>query len=179
MQIVNTAFGGIFTSRLNLNLREDKHWSYGARSQLREAQGDRVLALLAPVQQDRTADAMREMQKEVRELLGGRPLKADEIRAAQRALTLTLPGDNETNAGVAVSLRYILENGLPDDYYNTLVGEVLAQTPAELRSAAQTLYRPQQLTWIVVGDLTRIEASIRKLGLGPVTVLDADGQVLR
>ncbi|MFP5357053.1 MAG: M16 family metallopeptidase [Gammaproteobacteria bacterium] len=179
MQIVNTAFGGMFTSRLNLNLREDKHWSYGARSQLREAQGDRVLALLAPVQQDRTADAMREMQKELRELLGGRPLKADEIRAAQRALTLTLPGDNETNAGVAGSLRYILENGLPDDYYNTLVGEVLAQTPAGLRAAAQTLYRPQQLTWIVVGDLARIEGPVRKLGLGPVTVLDPDGQVLR
>ena len=178
-ETVNTVLGGNFVSRINMNLREDKHWSYGASSALINAKGQRPFLVSATVQTDKTAESMQETLKELRELLGTRAPTDTEIHLAKNNLVLTLPGSNETSGEVASSYADILTYGLPDSYLNDFVGKVAGLTAAQLQAAATRLIHPEALTWIVVGDLAVIEPAIRKLDWGEVRVLDADGNVLR
>ncbi|MDB6044493.1 MAG: insulinase family protein [Gammaproteobacteria bacterium] len=178
-ETVNTILGGSFISRINMNLREDKHWSYGAGSSLIDAKGQRPFAASALVQTDKTAESMREMLKELRDLVGARQPSETEIRFAKDTLVRALPGSNETSSEVASSFADILTYGLPDSYLNDFVGEVEALSPSQLQAAASALVHPDALTWFVVGDLSSIEANVRKLDMGTVKVLDADGNVLR
>ena len=179
LETVNTILGGSFISRINMNLREDKHWSYGAGSGLIDAKGQRVFAASALVQTDKTADSIHEMLRELRDLPGTRPATEQEIRFAKDTLVRSLPGDNETAAQVARSYADILTYDLPDSYFNDFVGEVQALTPPQLQAATTELVHPDNLTWVVVGDLAAIESSVRKLDIGEVKVLDTDGHILR
>jgi zinc protease len=178
-ETVNTVLGGSFVSRLNMNLREDKHWSYGAGTSLVDAKGQRPFVVSAMVQTDKTAQSMQETLKELLGLIGAQQATETEIRFAKDTLVLTLPGTNETSREVASSYADILTYGLPDSYLNDFVGKVNALSAADLQAAAGRLIHPDALTWVVVGDLAVIEPGIRKLGLGEVTVLDADGNVIR
>jgi zinc protease len=178
-EAVNTVLGGSFISRLNMNLREDKHWSYGASSTLIDAKGQRPFVVSAMVQTDKTAPSMSEAAKELRELVGARHPSETEIHFAKDALVLTLPGSNETAGEVARSYTDILTYGLPDTYWNELVGKVGSLTPTQLDAAASRLVHPDAFTWLIVGDLAKIEPAVRQLGFGEVQVLDADGHVLR
>ena len=179
LETVNTILGGSFISRINMNLREDKHWSYGAGSNLIDAKGQRIFQSSALVQTDKTAEAMREMLQELRDLPGARPATPKEIQFAKDSLVRALPGENETAGQVAASYADILTYGLPDSYFNDLVGEVQALTAPQLQAAAAELVHPEALTWVVEGDLAAIEATIRKLDIGEVKVLDTDGHILR
>ena len=178
-ETINTVLGGSFISRINMNLRQDKHWSYGAGSSLIDAKGQRPFVVSALVQTDKTAEFIQETLKELQGLTGAHQATDTEIRAAKDALVLTLPGTNETAREVASSYADILTFGLPDSYLNEYVDKVEALSPADLQSAAAQLIHPDAVTWVVVGDLAVIEAPIRKLSIGEVKVLDADGQVLR
>ncbi|MGH8528689.1 MAG: M16 family metallopeptidase [Nevskiales bacterium] len=173
MNLVNTVLGGMFTSRLNLNLREAKHWSYGASSFLMDTRAQRPFVVHTSVQSDKTADAMREMLKELREMRGGRPITAAELATAQNALTLKLPGQHETTGAVLGSLAEQVIYGLPEDYFNRFVSEVRGLRLAEVPPVAQRLLQPQALSWVIVGDLKRIEPEVRALQLGPVEKLNA------
>jgi zinc protease len=179
LETLNTILGGNFVSRLNMNLREDKHWAYGAGSGLSAAEGQGPFFVRAPVQTDKTSESIQEMVKELRDILGTRPPTDAEIKFARDSLVLQLPGSNETSSEVAGSYADIVTYHLPDTYWNDFVGEVKAMTPARLTSAAQKLVRPDALTWVIVGDLAKIEPGVRKLNLGEVKVLDADGNVVR
>ncbi len=179
LETVNTILGGSFVSRINMNLREDKHWSYGAGSSLIDAKGQRPFVASALVQTDKTAESMQEMLKELRDLVGSRQPTQEEIRFAKDSLVRALPGRNETSAQVAGSYADILTYGLPDNYLNDFVGEVQALTVQQLQAASAELVHPEALTWIIVGDLSAIEPAVRKLEFGEVKVLDADGHVLR
>jgi zinc protease len=175
----NTALGGLFTSRINMNLREDKHWAYGASSGLVEARGPRPFYTTASVQSDKTAESMIELRKELAEVVGKRPLREGELEQARLAIVTSLPGESETTPEIAGFYLNTLSFGLPDDYYNDLIGKV-GQLPLGAANAAlKRLVHPESLTWIVVGDLARIEAPVRKLKFGEVKVLDADGKELR
>jgi zinc protease len=178
-ETVNTVLGGSFISRLNMNLRQDKHWSYGAGTSLIDAKGQRPFVVSAMVQTDKTAESMQETLGELRGLTGAHQATEAEIRAAKDTLVLTLPGSNETSREVASSYADILTFGLPDTYLNDYVDKVDALNATDLQAAAGKLIHPDALTWVVVGDVAAIEAPIRKLGLGEVKVLDADGTVLR
>jgi zinc protease len=178
-EAVNTVLGGSFISRLNMNLRQDKHWSYGAGSTLINTKGQRPFVVSAMVQTDKTAESMQEAMKELRGLVGTHQPTDAEIKAAKDTLVLTLPGSNETSREVASSYADILTYGLPDTYLNEFVGKVGALSSADLQAAAARLVHPDALTWVIVGDVAAIEAPIRKLGLGEVKVLDAEGTVLR
>jgi zinc protease len=179
MQAANTALGGLFTSRINMNLREDKHWSYGASSGLVEARGPRPFIAYASVQTDKSAESMVELRRELVDAVGKRPLKEAEVEQSRKALVLSLPGDNETTPEVAGSFVNILTFGLPETYYNEFVGKVNGLTAAQANAALKRLVHPEALTWLVVGDLAKIEAKVRKLNFGEVKVLDADGNELR
>ncbi|WP_293373650.1 pitrilysin family protein [Nevskia sp.] len=179
MSTANTVLGGQFISRLNLNLREDKHWSYGASSSITRTRGPQVFLAQAQVERDRTADSIVEMQKELRDIVAKRPPSAAELDDARRADLLALPGSFETAGQVAAAFAGLIELEQPDDYFNTLPALIAAQTPDGVAAAAKALVKPEALSWFVVGDLAKIEAEVRKLKLGEVQVLDADGKVLR
>ena len=179
MHTVNTALGGMFGSRLNRNLREDKHWSYGANSSLLEARDPQVYLAYANVEEPHTADSVREMRKELVDVVGPRPLGAAELDAAKQAQVRALPGNFESVGEVAGAVSHLIEFGLPDDYWNSYVPRVEALDAAQLKLAAAKLVKPEQLTWVVVGDLSKIEAPLRALKLGEVRVLDTDGKLVR
>jgi len=176
---MNNVLGGTFTSRINMNLREDKHWSYGARSSLPDALGGRPWLLSAPVQTDKTVEAMREIQREIAEYVGARPATGEEIAKIRNRDVRALSGRYETNAAVSGAIAEMITFGWPDDYVRTLKSRLEAQTDEAVRAAARESLDLGRMTWVVIGDLKTIEQPIRELGLGEVRVLDADGQVLR
>ncbi len=179
LEIANSVLGGEFSSRLNMNLRENKHWAYGAYSGLNQALGQRVWAASAAVQIDKTVDSIKELQREIREYATAKaPPKADEVKRIQSTEVLALPGAFETAAAILTSITGIELYGRPDNYEAARAARVNALTPAKVQTAAATL-KPDALTWIIVGDLKKIEAGIRELKLGELKVLDADGKTLR
>jgi predicted Zn-dependent peptidase len=178
--IANGVIGGDFTSRLNMNLREDKHWSYGARSGAGGSLGQRLWTANAPVQSDKTIEAIKEMQREIGDYAFGKvPATAAEVARIQAITVRTLPGSYETGRAVLSTISTINRYGRPDDYVMQRKAQIEAMTPASVQAAATKTFQPQSLTWVIVGDLAKIEAGIRALQIGPVQVIDADGNVLR
>jgi predicted Zn-dependent peptidase len=179
LDIANTVLGGDFTARLNMNLREDKHWSYGARSSLRDAIGQRPWLVVAPVQIDKTGESMHELQREIVEYTdGSHPATAAEVARIQAIKIRSLPGAYETAGAVMGTLAGIVRYGRPDDYVFQRKAEIEGLTAAQVAEVAKE-FKPDALTWVVVGDLKQTEAPVRALNLGPVTVLDADGKPVK
>jgi zinc protease len=177
IEAMNNSLGGMFGARLNMNLREDKHWSYGARTVLRDARSQRPFYAVAPVQTDKTKEAMVEMNKEFRGIVGDHPVGGDELAKIQANETLKLPGSRETLDALGQSIVDLVQFGLPDDYYHTYAGKVRALKTSDVNQAAKEVVRPDNLTWIVVGDRVKIEPGVRELGLGEFHRMDTDGKV--
>lgn len=175
IQAMNDVLGGTFSSRLNMNLREDKHWSYGASSFVLGARFQRPFLAFAPVQTDKTKESLVEMNKELRAILADRPVTPDELARTQANETLSLPGSRETLDAVGGSIATILDSRWPDDYYDTMSGKIRALKTSDLDAAAKQVVHPDNLIWIVVGDRSKIEAGIRELNLGEIRFIDANG----
>ena len=176
LEVMNELFGGTFGSRVNMNLREDKHWSYGARSFVWQARGQRPFLVSAPVQTDKTKESVAEILKELRGILGERPVEEAELAKAKASLTLTLPGQWETMSAVSASLEDLVTFGLDDRYYDGYAARIRNVTAAQVVAAARKLIEPGRVLWVVVGDRAKVEAGLRELDLGPVTVVDPDGK---
>jgi zinc protease len=174
---MNDVLAGPFTSRVNMNLREDKHWSYGARSSFGNAKGPRLLTINAPVQTDKTKESLQEIEKELEGIIGVKPVTADDLELVKRQSTLSLAGSWETNAAVLGSISQILRYGWPEDYWATYSGKVRAVTLEQINAAAQKIVAPPKAIWIVVGDRSKIEQSVKDAGIGDVVVIDPDGKV--
>ena len=179
LQLVNDIFGGQFSSRINMNLREDKHWSYGVRSVLPPARGQRPYISFSPVQSDKTKESMAELVKEYDGIVGPKAITAEELADAQSNDTLALPGNFETDQQLAGGYGTILEYGLPENYYNTFTQKAMAVTPESANEIAKKYILPDHLVWVVVGDMAKVEAGIRELNLGEVHKIDADGNPVR
>jgi zinc protease len=175
IQTMNTVLGGAFVSRLNMNLREDKHWSYGAGSFLPNARAQRIFISYAPVQTDKTKESVIEMVKELRDITKDRMITADEMAMAKGNMTQSLPGEWETSGAVSQSISEMVSFGLPADYYDTFAGKVKAVVLTDMNAAATEVVRPNNFVWVVVGDRAKIEKGIRELNLGEVKFIDADG----
>jgi len=176
-QTFNDAFGGSFSSRINMNLREDKHWSYGVFSFAQDARGQRPWIIYAPVQTDKTKESLAELVKELHEVASTRPLSDSEVQGAKDRETLTLAGRWETGSAVSGALQEMATYGLPDDYYQTYASHIRALSASDIGKAVSDFVKPDHEVWVVVGDRARIEAGIRGLGLGEVSFLDANGKV--
>jgi zinc protease len=176
IQTMNSVLGGDFSSRVNMNLREDKHWAYGAYTFFRDARGQRPFVAYAPVQTDKTKEALVELEKELRGIIKDRPILPEELSRAQASLTLTLPGSWETMAALAGAIGDIVTFGLDDRYYDTFAEQVRAQTVQSLTAAANEVVHPGQLVWVVVGDRSKIEPGLRELKLGEIRLIDSDGR---
>ena len=177
IEAMNNSLGGMFGARLNMNLREDKHWSYGARTVLREARSQRPFYAIAPVQTDKTKESLVEMNKEFRGIVGDHPVGTEELAKIQANETLKLPGSRETLDALGQSIVDLVQFSLPDDYYDTYAGKVRALKTSDVNDAAKEVVRPDNLIWIVVGDRAKIEAGVRELNFGEFRLMDTDGKV--
>jgi zinc protease len=178
IEAMNDGLGGLFLSRINANLRENKHWSYGTRTLLWPARGQRPWMTIAPVQTDKTKESLVEINKELRGILGDHPLSQEELAVVQDNETLSLPGSRETQQEVGDSINELVQFGLPDDYYETYAGKVRALKPADVAAAVKMIVHPDNLIWVVVGDRAKIEAGVKELGLGEIRFLSSDGKPL-
>jgi zinc protease len=176
---VLTNFGGIATSRLNRNLRLDKHWSYGTNGQLTRARGPRIFVVTAPVQTDKTKESMVEVAKEINDIAGARPIKSEEFASIMRNMNSRLAGRFETLGALEGAAIDLMNYGLPDDYWSNYAGRMRGLNEAQLAEAAQKFIRPGEIVWIVVGDLKTIEPGIRSLGFGEVVRINADGEEIK
>ena len=173
---MNDILGGAFTSRINMNLREDKTWAYGADTEIVDTQAQRPFLALAPVQADKTAEAMVEIKRELDDFVGARPPTAQEVATSKNGSTLTLPGRWETSRSVARDIAALVRFHLPDDYWSRYAELVARLTVGEVDAAAKRLLAPNQLTWVVVGDRGVVESKVRALGFGDIAVIDANGK---
>ncbi|HEV7692476.1 MAG TPA: pitrilysin family protein [Hyphomonadaceae bacterium] len=171
----NSLFGGAFTSRINMNLREDKGWSYGARTTVSAGLNQRVFSLNAPVQTDATKGALGEIRKELTNVVGSKPVSQAELDIATNSAILGMGTRWEAADAVGGSLESMLEYGLPDDYWYKVASNYKALTVADMTSAAKTLVPDQNHIWVVVGDRAKIEKDVRALNLGEVHIVDANG----
>ena len=174
LQVMNTALGGLFSSRINMNLREAHGYTYGASSGFvfRKAPGPFQVA--AGIRTDVTAPAVAEIFKEIRGMADA-PMGGDELKRAKDALANSLPGAFETSADAAASYSnvYIYDLGL--DYYARYAESVNAITSEQALAAAKKYLVPDQLIVVVVGDRAKIEPELRRLNLGPVEIRDPEG----
>lgn len=178
IETLNVILGGAFTSRMNMNLREQKHWAYGAHTLILPARGQGPFVAYASVQSDKTRESLIEMDKELRGILGQRHITAEELTTAQKDETLALPGRWETLEAVGYSISEIVSFGLPDDYCRTYPDKVRSLSVDDLARAAQKVVHPDQLVWVVVGDRAKVEAGIRQLGWGDIHFVHADGNAV-
>jgi zinc protease len=175
IEAMDDILGGQFAARINMNLREDKGWSYGARSLVKNTAGQRPWLVYAPVQSDKTAAALAEINREISEFVSANPATAEELERIQRTNILSLAGRWETGPAVLKDLTSLLVNALGDDYWNNYAKRLEALNLEQVVSASRSTLRPNQLTWVVIGDRAKIEADLEKLGIAKITLLDAQG----
>jgi zinc protease len=172
-------FGGDFTSRINMNLREDKHWSYGAGSVVIGAKGQRPLLVFAPVQTDKTKESIQEVMKEFKAIVSDKPLTQEEFDRNKNNVIMQMPGQWETNNAVRQSLSNIAKYGLPDDYYKNYDKNVRAMSIDDVRKLAKQVLDPSRLNWFAVGDKEKILKSLKEIGFDEIVLIDADGNPLQ
>jgi len=179
IESMNDVIGGSFTSRINMNLREDKGWAYGARTTLLQTKGQRPFIAYAPVQTDKTAESIIEIKQELLEFLTTNPVTEDELQKVKDNNTLSLPGRWETVRAISSDLSQIITYGLPDDYWDTYTNKVRNLSSKKLQDAAEKAIKPDNLIWVIVGDLSEIEDKVRNLDFTQIKTLNADGKEIK
>ena len=174
IDLMNRVIGGSFTSRLNMNLREDKSWSYGVRARLSQYKGPRPMLVYAPVQTDKTIPSIQEIIREYDEYLSSNPAKDEELEAIVKDLSLGLIGDYETFGALMSGLSGIVSQGRDDNYIDTLPTKYRSMTIDDINSAAKKYLDPSIWTWVIIGDLSKIEEGIEELNLGKIEVITLD-----
>lgn len=175
LQQMVSILGGDFTSRINMNLREDKSWSYGAGGMVLDAQEDRPFLVYAPVQTDKTAVAIFELRKEITDFVSTRKATETELEKVKSNQILKLPGLWETNNAVNSSLYNLVKYKLPYDYYNEYDDYVRNISLKQLQDVSIKSVNPSAVNWFVVGDKAKMGASLAKLGFDNIIEIDTDG----
>ncbi|MBL7776332.1 MAG: insulinase family protein, partial [Saprospiraceae bacterium] len=174
---MNNVLGGDFTSRINMNIREDKHWSYGARSGLMNTSGQRPFFVYAPVQTDKTSESIQEVIKEVTQFVGAKPMTQAEFDKTRQNTVMGMSGMWETNAAVNSSAVSVVKYGLKDDYWKTYSQRVQALGLKDVQGVATQVVQPGNLGWFMAGDAEKIMPGLQQLGM-EIIQLDADGRVV-
>jgi zinc protease len=175
VQVMNAILGGLFSSRINLNLREVHGYTYGAGSGFvyRRSRGPFYVSTM--VRTDSTAPSVKEIFSEL-EGMRASQVKPEELSMARETLIRNLTGIFETTNATAGTMSNLFTYGLPLDYYRTLPEKIGGVTAAEIQRVAQKYIAPDQMVIVVVGDRTAVEPELRKLNLGPVEVYDTNLQ---
>ncbi len=177
LYMANTVLGGIFTSRINLNLREEKGWTYGARSFLYDSHAPSQWLMVSSVERDATADAVAEVLVEVRDLHGDRPLTAEELEFARSNRVHSYPARFERTGFLLGEVASIWRYGLPEDWISGHLPRLRAVTLEGASAAATTHLDPDAMVIVVVGDLATVREPLEALGL-PSVDIDREGNLL-
>ena len=178
METMNGVLGGNFSSRLNLNLREAKGYTYGAYSTFSFLRGRGWFTVYAPVRSDATAPAMREILTELGRMAEA-PVTPDELRLSKKALLAMLPASLETNSGTVGLLAELYEYDLPLDYYSSFAAKVSGVTETFVQEAAKKYLLPKMAILVAVGDRAKIEGELRKIGVGAIELQDLEGKPIK
>ena len=178
LEVMNSELGGVFSSRINLNLREEHGYTYGASTFFifRRAMGYFVAG--GGIRTDVTAPAITEIQKEIQRMIDT-PMKPDELSLAKDSQARSLPGMFETSGGEAGALAEIYMYNLPRDYFSNLPGQLNAVTAEQAQAVAKKYLHPEEMILVCVGDRAKIEPELAKLNLGETEIRDADGNVVK
>ncbi|THC42876.1 pitrilysin family protein [Massilia sp. Mn16-1_5] len=176
LEVMNAAFGGLFTSRINQNLREDKGYTYGVYSGFRYDRTPGPFIIAGSVRANVTGASVSELLREA-QAMADKPLGAEELAGARNAQLLSLPNHFETNSDIGASLAEAFVFDLPLDYYKQLPARLEAVTALEVQAAAKRYLDPQRLLVVAVGERKKIAPQLDKLKLGPVEVRDSEGQL--
>jgi len=168
----NDALGGDFLSRLNMDLREEKGWSYGVSGSEQLMLHAVPYVVSAPVQADRTGDSLIELNKQITDFVTTKGVTQEELNRVVTNNVNQLPGQFETAGAVLGAMMNIDMLQRPDNYYETLAPEYRAQTTASLDKAVRAALDPKGFTWIVVGDAAKVRPQLEKLGM-PIEVVEA------
>jgi zinc protease len=178
LNAMNNILGGDFVSRLNMNLREDKHWSYGAGSFVWDAKGQRPFLAYVSVQSDKTKESIQEIEKELNMIIKDKPITKEEFDRVQKNMELKLPGRWETNSSVVGSLAEMVQYSLKEDYFNNYDGMVRKLSLDELNKMGKQVIKPELVNWFVVGDKAKILDKLKELNFEIIEV-DADGNLVK
>ena len=167
--VLNMILGGQFVSRINMNLREEKGYTYGARTSFEFRRGPGPFVFQTSVQSEVTAAAVQEAVAEIRDIRGARPVTTAELETGRAALTRGYPRNFETAEQLGRAAVQLSLYGLPDDYFSTFVPRVLAVDADDVARVARTHLDPDRLLTVIVGDAERIGPTLGDLRLGEIS----------
>jgi zinc protease len=173
LEVMNGTLGGLFSSRINLNLREKNGYTYGASSGFGFRRGPGPFVVGTSVRTDATAPAVKEIFNELHAMRDS-PVTVAELALSKDSFARSLPGQFETSSASAASSAQLVVYGLPLDYFNTLPASIQAVTAADVQRVARQYIVPGRLVVVAVGDRAVIEDGLRKLELGSVEVRTPD-----
>ena len=176
LQVMNTMLGGMFQSRLNANIREEKGYSYGVNSSFAYGKGPGAFRTGGAIVGDKTDAALNEFMKELRGILGARPITDDELATAKDSLIQRLPATFASVSAINNALANLWTQGLPDDYYQQYTKAVAAVTKDEALRVAKKYIDLDKLAIVVVGDRASIDAPLKATNVAPITYLDIEGR---
>lgn len=178
LQVMNTILGGMFQARLNANIREEKGYSYGVRSGFGFGKGPNPFRTGGDIVGDKTDAALIEFMKELRGILGARPVTGEELKVAKESLVQRLPGAFASVGAINGALTGLWVESLPDNYYQQYTKSVMAITADDVVRVAKKYLDLDHLAIVIVGDRKVVEEPLRKTSVAPLAFLDIDGNPL-
>jgi predicted Zn-dependent peptidase len=178
LQVMNTILGGMFQSRLNANIREEKGYSYGVASGFAFGKGPGAFRAGGDIVSAKSDAALLEFLKELRGIRGDRPITDEELTTAKDALTQRLPATFASVQSINTALVALWTQGLPDDYYQNYAARIAAVTREDVLRVARQYVDVDHLAIVIVGDRASVEAPLRATHAAPVTVTDIEGRVI-
>jgi zinc protease len=175
LDVMNTALGGLFSSRINLNLREKHGYTYGASSAFVFRRGPGPFLVGTAVRTDVTASAIVEILREI-ERMRESEVPPEELAIAKDSIARSLPGLFETTPESASSIGQLFVHNLPLGYYHDLPGLIERISAEDVQRVARMYLKPEETVIVAVGDRSRIEPELEKLNLGPIEIRDSSGR---
>ena len=175
LQVLNTILGGQFQSRLNANLREQKGYSYGVRSNFGYGKGPGAFNAGGAIFTAKTDAALIEFMKELKGIVSEKPVTDEELKTAKESLIQGLPQRFASVSAISNAITSLVVQGLPDDYYQTYAKNVSAVTKEDLQRVAKQYINLNHLAIVIVGDRSHVEGPLKATGIAPITIIDLEG----
>lgn len=177
--MMNTLLGGSFLSRLNMNLREDKHWSYGAGSRFSNTKQQSQYTVYTSVQTDKTKESLIEILKELTNINSKNQISKTEFTQQKNATLMELPGEFESNGDLSSSLEDVIFYNKGLDYLNNISNTIQQLSLSDIQTSAKEFINPKNLTWLIIGDKKKVLQGIKDLKWGEVIELDKNGEMVK
>jgi predicted Zn-dependent peptidase len=179
LQVMNTILGGMFQSRLNANIREEKGYSYGVSSSFAFGKGPGAFRAGGDIVSAKSDAALMEFMKELRGIRGERPITDEELSTAKDALTQRLPGTFASAQSINTAIVSLWAQGLPDDYYQQYAARIAAVRREDVVRVARQYVDVDHLVIVIVGDRSTIEGALRATRIAPIVITDIEGNLVQ